>query len=307
MNIALTGVSGFVGSHLVRLLYERGHFITGLVRHTSRTDHVRPFVSRFVEGEQDDAEACAELLEGNDCVIHNAVDWAPLREKDGFERHLHSNLLGSLRLLRCSAPRQFIFVSSVAVHHDIRPSWEGIIDEEHPLRPNGFYGAYKASVEAFLWAEHLLPGPAGAPVNRNTSAVRPAGVYGIDPDLPSSLGYDLVKKVLAGETIVKHGGGKWVSVEDVALAVAAIVGNPGASGQVYNLVDCYARWADWAKMAAEEAGVRVQVDFSSPPEPRNEFSAAAARTLGVTLDRGPAGIREHLRQLIALVRRNEEK
>ncbi len=293
MNVALTGVSGFIGTHIARVLYEGGHFVTGLVRSTSRVKHVEPFVHRFVFGEQHDASVWHELLKGAECVIHGSVDWAPLqgRTGDAYDKHLHTNLLASIRLLRASAPRQFIFISSIAVHHDMRARWGGEIDEDHPLRPNTPYGAYKAAVEAHLWAEHL-----GG--SRNTAAVRPCGVYGVDPKIEKSLGYDIVKAVRAKRPIRRHGGGKWVHVEDVAGAVAAMVGNKDAAGKAYNLVDCYARWADWAQMAADILGVTADIDFSSPETSKNMFTKTAAESLGVKLDRGHDGIRRYLKDLI---------
>lgn len=297
MNVAVTGVSGFIGSAVARRLYEAGHFVTGLARRTSKRDHVAPFVSRFVIGDHHDASVWPEFLKGADCVVHNSVDWKPLTERGAiaFERHLHTNLAASLRLLRASAPRQFIFMSSIAVHHDVRPRWEGVIDEDHPLRPNSIYGAYKAAVEAHLWAEHY-----GA--NRNTCALRPCGVYGIDPKLEKSLGYDLVKTVKAGRKVRTPGGGKWVSVDDVADAVLGAVGNARAAGEAFNLADCYLRWADWAQLIAGAMGVTADIDFSSPDQARNTFSKkASAEVLGVKLDRGYEGIREYVRELVERV------
>jgi hypothetical protein len=63
-------------------------------------------------------------------------------------------------------------------------------------------------------------------------------------------------------------------------------------------VDCYARWADWAAITAELLGVEADIDMSSPDHPVNEFSKEAVRKLGVMLDRGHDGIREHLAALI---------
>jgi nucleoside-diphosphate-sugar epimerase len=129
--------------------------------------------------------------------------------------------------------------------------------------------------------------------------VRPCAVYGIDPKLDRSHGYAVVKALRETGRYTKPGGGKYVHVDDVATAVAAIVGNPTASGRPFNLVDCYARHADWALMAADLLGIRAEIDTSSPPLPENMFSKRAAQSLGVSLERGHAGIREHLRRLIA--------
>src|SRR6056297_3576782 len=99
MHIALTGASGFIGSAIARHLHEHGHTVAALVRETSRRDHIEPFVDRFVVGNQDDESAWPDLLEGADAVIHNSVDWGPLRAKDQ-PTHGESNLLASIRFLR---------------------------------------------------------------------------------------------------------------------------------------------------------------------------------------------------------------
>ncbi len=293
MRVAVTGVSGFIGSFLVKNLASRGHTVTGLVRPTSRTDHIRPYVERLVTGEQDDDCCWEELLDGAEAVIHNSVDWKCLQSKQ-FDRHLKTNLMGSIRLLWASAPRQFIFVSTIAVHHDMRPRWHGSIDEDHPLRPNSRYGAMKAAIEAHLWAAHFGDG-------RSVSMFRPCAVYGIDPELSRSHGFAVIEQLRRQEAFTRTGGGKFVHVDDVASAIGAAVGNPSASGLACNLVDCYARWSDWAVMAAEVMGIplrELSIDQSSPPTPKNEFTKDSARSIGVEMNRGHDGIRRHLKELV---------
>jgi nucleoside-diphosphate-sugar epimerase len=292
MHVALTGVSGFIGSAIARHLRQAGHSVTGLVRAASRRDHVEPYVDRFVEGDQADPASWEQMLEAADCVVHNSVDWRPLGDRPDLRGHLHGNLVGSIGLLEAAAPRQFVFVSTIAVHHEILARWGGVIDEDHPLRPASLYGAYKAAVEAHLWSAHHRRG-------QHTCAVRPCGVYGIDPKLKRSIGYPIVNEVRAGGPVRRPGGGKFVHVEDVAAAVTATIGNTEAAGRAYNLADCYARWADWAQAAADLLGVSVEIDFSSPPQSVNVFAKDAALSLGVALDRGHDGIRQHLRELIA--------
>ena len=78
----------------------------------------------------------------------------------------------------------------------------------------------------------------------------------------------------------------------------AVLGNKQAADRPYNLADCYARWSDWAKMAAEILKIRPEITVTSPAEPDNTFDKAAAQGLGVRLDRGLDGIARHLEELI---------
>lgn len=295
MRIALTGASGFIGSNIARLLSERGHKVTALVRQTSRRDHVEPFVDRFVIGTHDDESRWPQLLDGADAVIHNSVDWAPLRGETDLAEHLRSNLTASIRFLHTSSPRPFLFVSTIAVHHDMRPRWDGLVDEDHPTRPGGLYGAYKAAVEAHLWADIHSNG-------RQAAAIRPCAVYGIDPKLDRSIGHRVLADLSRERKYNRPGGGKYVHVEDVAAAAANIIDREDGWNAVYNLADCYARWADWADMAASLLGIEAEIDRSSPPEPKNTFIKDEARRIGVNLDRGHEGLKTHLAELMERMR-----
>jgi nucleoside-diphosphate-sugar epimerase len=296
MHVALTGASGFIGSFTARHLHAAGHRVIALVRPTSRRDHIQPFVERFVVGQHDEEALWPELLRDAECVIHNSIDW-PDDPEWNLDRHLRSNLSASIKLLEASSPRQFVYISSIAVHHDMRPRWQGVIDEDHPLRPANLYGALKAAVEAHLWAAWFER-------KQNTCSIRPCAVYGIDPDLARSHGYALIEKLRRGEPVTKAGGGKFVHIDDVAAAIVATVGNVSAAGRPYNLVDCYARWADWAKIACEELAVDLPIDFSSPAKPSNIFTKDAVNSLGIKLDRGHDGIRAHVRDLIIQMRKS---
>jgi nucleoside-diphosphate-sugar epimerase len=290
MHIALTGASGFIGSVIARHLHEAGHTIAALVRPTSRRDHIEPYTHRFVVGDQADEDRWPDLLDGADCLVHNAVDWQAIRSGD-TERHYQSNIVGALKLIEAAGDRQVIYMSSIAVHHDMRPRWEGLIDEDHPTRPSTLYGACKAAIEAHLWSAHFSR-------NVRMAAIRPCAVYGIDPSLDRSIGYPIIEQVRRGKAFKRPGGGKFVHVDDVAAVTCALVGNPKLNAGVFNLADCYARWADLALMACELLGVDVSVETSSPPQSKNRFTKDAVQALGVSMDRGHDGIREHLRALI---------
>lgn len=302
MLIALTGASGFVGSFTARALHAAGYEVRALVRSTSRRDHINDVVAEFREGELDDPQALAGLVEGVDCVIHNGVDWEALRTAP--IRHYERNVLGSLRLLestRQAGVQQFIFVSSVAVHHQmLTERYNGLIDETHPTWPAGIYGAYKAAIEPHLKAYHVTYG-------MNTSAWRPAAIYGIDPKLERSQWYELIQQARDGQTISTDRGGKITHVQDVADALTLAVGDETVAGHFYNLVDGYMYWQRAAEFAKEISGSAAVIEDRKGTGPKNQFDTKLAidffnrHNNPTALRRGEAGVREYVRELLAVM------
>lgn len=299
MLVALTGASGFIGSVTAAALHRAGHEVRALVRATSRRDHIEPFITQWTEGDAADPQAIAALVAGAEVVIHDAVDWEALRRspQSGFER----NVMGTLRLLestRQAGAPQFIFVSSVAVHHTILPSANGRIDESHPTWPSGIYGAYKAAIEPHLMAYHHTYG-------MNTSAWRPAAVYGVDPKLEKSQWFELIRTAKQGGAIDTPQGGKITHVQDVADALALAVGDESVSGQLYNLIDRYMYWQVAAEIARELTGSNATITDRKGAGPKNQFDCSKAidffnrHSNTTALRRGEDGVRAYVAELLA--------
>jgi len=292
MKVALTGVSGFIGASTAHALHTEGHGVRGLLRQTSRRDHIEQAMESTVTGSMEDRTCHAPLLDGVDALIHNAFDWSILKRGD-LSSHLDHNLTTSIELLTSAARRglRVVYISSVAVHHDMRPHWEGRIDADHPTRPGSLYGACKVAIEAHLWSLRATEG-------LNFTIIRPAAVYGIDPVLERSIGAPIISRVREGRRCHRAGGGKFVHVDDVAAAIVRSLMSQEASGKVYHLADCYARWSDWATWTCEHLGTTVDIDDSSPPAPKNMFTKdEIQRDLDLPMDRGPAGIQTHIAAL----------
>jgi nucleoside-diphosphate-sugar epimerase len=302
MLVALTGPSGFIGSYTAAALHRRGHRVRGLVRDTSRTDHISDVVSELIVGSHDDPAAIEELVRGVDAVIHNFLDWSHPEADIG--RNFQSNVLGSLRLLemtRLAGVKQFIFVSSCAVYHEIPERAAGRITEETVSWPLGDYGAYKVAVEAHLKAYHHT-------YKMNTSAWRPAAVYGIDPKLRRSQWYELIDAARRGQTIDTPRGGKITHVDDVADALSLSVGDESVAGQFFNLVERYMYWQEAAEIARELSGAAATIVDRQGAGPKNQFDPAKAIAFferhenHVALRRGMEGVRAYVGELIVRIR-----
>ncbi|MCX7029302.1 MAG: NAD-dependent epimerase/dehydratase family protein [Spirochaetes bacterium] len=149
MRIAVTGATGFVGSHLAEHLTAAGHEVTVLARSPERLAWIRHLPVRVVYGDLDRADALREFTTGQEVVVH-AAGLILAASRDEFIR---VNVDGSVRLLEAamaSSPvlRRFVYISSQAA---MGPSPAGAsLEEDAPRRPISAYGESKSLAEQEL-------------------------------------------------------------------------------------------------------------------------------------------------------------
>lgn len=149
----VTGGAGYVGSHMVKTLLDRGHEV--VVVDDLSTGH-RDAVdrrARFVEADTARTDDMRALLrsEAVDAVLHFA---ARIRVEESVQdprQYWQKNLVGTLALLDAvlEAKRPFVFSSTAAVYGT--PD-EVPIDEDHAKRPVSPYGDTKLAIERALAA-----------------------------------------------------------------------------------------------------------------------------------------------------------
>ena len=166
-RILVTGASGFVGRHLVPLLYRQGHQVRCFVRPSSHVEHLTHLDVELVHGTLEDPAALRRAVEGVQCVYHLAA----LTSARGLARLLQVNGGGTANVARACAeqsdPPTLIYCSSIAAAGPI--SRNRVRTERDPARPISHYGHSKRAgelvVERFA---HIVP----------TTIVRPGIVFG---------------------------------------------------------------------------------------------------------------------------------
>ncbi len=151
IRVLVTGGAGYVGSHVVKLLGERGFEV--LVYDNLLMGHKEAVLyGRLVEGELGDKGALRQVFEEfkPDVVMHFAsfiVVPESVREPLKYYRNNVVNTVNLLEVMEEFKVNRFIFSSSASVY--------GIpkkvpIDEGEPLKPINPYGETKATVESIL-------------------------------------------------------------------------------------------------------------------------------------------------------------
>lgn len=167
MSTLVTGAAGFIGSHLVEVLLERGESVVGLddfnafydpaikQRNLAAVRQQERFT--LVRGDIRDPECLAQLPDQIDAVVHIAA-WAGVRPSIRRPVLYHDvNVTGTATLLewaRKRSIRTFIFASSSSVYgnNDKVPFAEHD-PVDHPISP---YAATKKAGEVLCHTYHHL-------------------------------------------------------------------------------------------------------------------------------------------------------
>jgi nucleoside-diphosphate-sugar epimerase len=145
--IALTGATGFIGSHLLHALTRRGYNVRVLLR---RPTALPPNCTNAVIGDLSRPINVAAALSGVDTVIHTA-GLAPTMtgSPDDDFRQLNAAATANLaQAAQRAKVRRFIFLSSLRAQADV--SAKAILTEDMEPHPTDAYGQSKLAAEREL-------------------------------------------------------------------------------------------------------------------------------------------------------------
>jgi len=149
MRVLVTGGAGFIGSHIVDALFDRGDEVVVLDDlSTGSPDNLRDGVELIV-GDIADPVATHAAVAGCDVVFHEAAHRAVGWSVDHPLETDRANVVGTLTLLlaaRDADVRRFVYASSSSVYGgaEVRPT-----PETAPLVPRSPYAVSKLAAEQY--------------------------------------------------------------------------------------------------------------------------------------------------------------
>ena len=296
MRCLVTGVAGFIGSHLAERLIDLKHDVLGIDRFTDY--YPRPLKEknlarlrdeeRFSLTEIDLATAdLAPALDGVEIVFHLAAQ-AGVRASWGerFETYLHDNVLATQRLLEAAKvrgeARKIIYSSSSSVYGQTH---------EMPMREGSATAPYSPYGVTKLSGEHLCDlyrtnfglqtvalryftvyGPRQRPdmgFHRFIEAIRRGESIPLYGDGEQTRDFTFVADAVeanvlamtAGEGVINIGGGSRVTVNQVLRTLGEVAGTVRIEQRPEQAGDVRHTWADTTR-AREVLGYAPRVSLT---------------------------------------------
>jgi len=224
MRAFVTGGTGFIGSHVVKRLRDRGDYVVVLAR---RPEKAAGLDIEVVEGDLSDAHAIRRGMDGCQAVFHIAADYRVGMAASKRDAMRDSNIGGTERVLDAAADAgvdKIVYVSTINVFGNTKGQ---TVDESYRRdEADGFVSTYdQTKYRAHLLAEQRAA--EGAPI----VIVQPGSVYG--PGDHALVG-QMIEQASTGKMPAKafpELGLNMVHVDDVAdgIMLAYDKGRPGES------------------------------------------------------------------------------
>jgi len=211
-TVIVTGVAGFIGSHLAAALLERGYRVVGLdnfddsynKKYKEENVEVNKSDKNFTLIELDicNKDKVAELFdkEKPETVIHLAAKVDTRKAVDIPSIYIENNIAGTINILEASRKAgvsNIVFGSSSSVYgNSTEVPWRESASADEPISP---YGATKRAGELFAHTYHHNFG-------LNITCLRYFNVYG-ERNRPTMVPYLWAEALLKGEEIEISGDG----------------------------------------------------------------------------------------------------
>ncbi len=257
-NVLVTGAGGFIGSHLVEALVNKGANVTAFVMYNSygNWENIDDFPSKFrseirvIAGDIRDSDSVRRVCKGQDVIFHLGALISITYSYEDPRNTVDTNVIGTLNVMTAARDfgiKKIIHTSTSEVYGTAKyvP-----IDENHSLQAQSPYAASKIGADKIAESFHLsydLPVVTVRPFNtygprQSARAVIPTiisqaltkdsiKIGSLDPKRDFTFVKDTADGFIkAAETdnitgeVINLGTGKHVSIGDLVNAVKRVMG-----------------------------------------------------------------------------------
>ena len=257
MKVLVTGATGFVGSHILRLLIEEGHEALALYRSERKLSLLDGLTVEAVQGDLSDMAALERACAGCDAVIHTAAkaDYWKDDDRDALWRVNVDGTRNVMSAAKAAGVRRVIFTSSASAI-GIRPGTkEADESDAFNLAPERFWYAHTKVKAEEVVAEFAADGLDVVTLNP-TVIIGPGDINAI------SGSFILETARLQWLVPMSRGGLAVIDVRDVARAHVNAL-DRGRSGERYILNSANLSYRQWFGLIAAACDVRAPL-FALP-------------------------------------------
>lgn len=241
-KILVTGGAGFIGSHIVDKLMEKGFEVT--VFDNLDTGHIENIESHqgkedfhFIKGDIRDFNLVKKIMKDVDAVFHEAALASVTLSVQNPLLSNDINVTGTLNLLKASSDlgaKRFIYASSAAVYGDTKAPEKR---EDMSTNPRSPYGISKLAAENYVKIFHKLYG-------LETVSLRYFNVYGPRQRFDLQCAYGGVITIFTNRLLrdmppIIFGDGEqtrdFVYIADVVEANMLALDKKDAAGEAFNI------------------------------------------------------------------------
>jgi nucleoside-diphosphate-sugar epimerase len=234
-TVAVTGATGFLGSHIALALRDAGAHVRAVVRRPERGAWLEELGIELVQADLLQPDALTAAFLEADAVVANAALGSSQGDLDAFERVNQQGTQNTLDATSDAGVTRLIHISTVAVYRTrlytalAEDAEQTVTDRRRftwsDLTTDWRYARTKTRAEQLVWKHADQTGLA-------TTALRPGPVYGSrDPKLTARYLAGLERRFAVAPTV----GVPQVHAGDVAQAVVGALANDDSAGQAYNL------------------------------------------------------------------------